>query len=93
MNDAKLWNRKLPHPSDSIYIGRPTKWGNPFKAGIDGSRKEVIAMYRKYLYTSGLIDDIHELTGKHLVCWCCPKECHGDVLISLANDPFGDFYE
>lgn len=50
-------------------------------------------MYHKYLYTSGLIDDIHELTGKHLVCWCCPKECHGDVLISLANDPFGDFYE
>ncbi|MDQ5843653.1 MAG: DUF4326 domain-containing protein [Thermoproteota archaeon] len=25
-----------------VYIGRPSKWGNPFKIGKDGSREEVI---------------------------------------------------
>ena len=25
-----------------VYIGRPSKWGNPFKIGRDGSRQEVI---------------------------------------------------
>jgi hypothetical protein len=24
-----------------IYIGRPSKWGNPFKIGKDGSRESI----------------------------------------------------
>jgi hypothetical protein len=34
-----------------------------------------------------LLDSIGELTGKHLVCFCAPKACHGDVLLVLANPP------
>jgi len=26
-----------------VYIGRPSKWGNPFVIGRDGSRADVIA--------------------------------------------------
>jgi hypothetical protein len=29
-----------------VYIGRPSKWGNPFQIGRDGTRDEVIAKYR-----------------------------------------------
>jgi hypothetical protein len=29
-----------------VYIGRPSKWGNPFVIGRDGSREEVIEKYR-----------------------------------------------
>ena len=25
-----------------IYVGRPSKWGNPFRIGKDGTREEVI---------------------------------------------------
>ena len=76
-----------------VYIGRGrcpkcgefSKWKNPFKIGEDGTRSEVIAMYEIYLVESGLINDIDELRGKILGCWCKPKPCHGDVLAKLAN--------
>lgn len=90
---CKVFNWSDPESRGSVYIGRPSKWGNPFTIGVDGTRTEVIEAYRVYLYRSGLISDISELTGKNLVCWCKPKACHGDILIQLANDPFGDFYE
>lgn len=33
-----------------------------------------------------MADDLHELRGKDLVCWCKPGEpCHADVLLELAN--------
>lgn len=68
-----------------IYIGRPSKWGNPFVIGRDGTRDQVIEKYEEYLYTSGLISQIGELKGKILGCWCSPNRCHGDILIKLAN--------
>src|SRR5436190_17509659 len=73
-------------PKGAIYVGRPSKWGNPFRAGFDGTRAEVIARYESHLNESGLINDIAELRGKDLVCWCTPKRCHADVLLRLANE-------
>ena len=66
---------------DHVYIGRGSKWGNPFVIGIDGDRDAVIEAYRSHLVESGLIDDIDELEGKVLVCYCKPLRCHGDVLV------------
>lgn len=69
-----------------VYIGRPSKWGNPFVIGKDGSRADVIAKYREYvLGRKDLMQDIGELKGKVLGCWCSPSACHGDVLAELAN--------
>ena len=69
-----------------IYIGRPSKWGNPFSIGKDGSREEVIAKYRDYIMLKPeLLADLPELKGKILGCWCSPLACHGDVLVELAN--------
>jgi hypothetical protein len=69
-----------------VYIGRPSKWGNPFSIGPDGTRKEVIANYEHWLINeSGLMPEIGELKGKVLGCWCSPKPCHGDVLVKYAN--------
>ena len=67
--------------SDYVYIGRPSKWGNPYEIGVDDIREEVITKYIDYLYNSGLYRDIMELDGKILGCWCHPKHCHGDELI------------
>ena len=70
-----------------IYIGRPSKWGNPFSIGKDGTRKEVIEKYKKYILNNEkLMNDLYELEGKVLGCWCKPKACHGDVLVELVNN-------
>lgn len=74
-------------PKDAVYIGRPSKWGNPFEVGKDGTREEVIKRYWDMLYTKpDLVDQIKaELKGKDLVCWCAPRPCHGDVILEVAN--------
>ncbi len=69
-----------------VYIGRPSKWGNPFVIGCDGSRAEVIAKYRAWIVAQpALMAALDEPRGRDLVCWCAPFACHGDVLIDLAN--------
>lgn len=72
--------------SQAVYIGRGSKWGNPFIIGKDGDREEVIIKYaERLLNDTSLLGAIGELTGKYLVCFCAPEPCHGDVLIELAN--------
>jgi hypothetical protein len=81
---------------DAVYIGRPSKWGNPFTheerlASAQGltlveSRDDAVEAYRRYILdTPELMDALGELSGKDLVCWCKPAACHGDVLLELAN--------
>lgn len=82
-----------------LYIGRPSKWGNPFthikdkktKAEfIVDSRDEAIAKYREWISTQPvLLKSLHELKGKVLGCWCKPQACHGDVLNELVKIYFG----
>lgn len=72
--------------SYDVYIGRPSKWGNPFIIGRDGTREEVINKYRQWILNKPeLIKDLHELVGKILGCWCSPETCHGEVLIKLTK--------
>jgi hypothetical protein len=69
-----------------IYIGRPSKWGNPFVIGKDGTRKEVLQKYRNHIITTPeLFNALEELEGKILGCWCKPKSCHGDILVELIE--------
>lgn len=70
-----------------IYIGRPSKWGNPFVIGKDGNREEVLEKYKNWILTQeNLLQDLHELKGKVLGCWCYPLKCHGDILVEMANN-------
>lgn len=70
-----------------VYIGRPSKWGNPFKIGPDGTRTEVIEKYKKWFWQQpDLVKAIPELQGKILGCWCKPHACHGDFLAEIANN-------
>lgn len=81
-----LKKRTAELPPNSVYIGRPSKWGSPYVIGVHGTRKQVIAKYKKWVVQQPeLMGSLHELTGKHLVCHCAPDACHGDVLIVLAN--------
>ena len=86
--------KKAPY---DVYIGRPSKWGNPFTHKQDGktlakhivgSRDEAVQAYREWI-TNGdgkhLMNDLHELKNKVLGCWCHPQSCHGDVLSELVT--------
>jgi hypothetical protein len=69
-----------------VYIGRPSKWGNPFAVGRDGARAECIELYELWLLEDEqLMATLGELRGLVLGCWCAPGPCHGDVLVRLAN--------
>lgn len=80
-----------------VYIGRAmyqggwklqkSIWANPFKVNKDGTREEVLELYKNYVLTSPeLMSKLHELNGKILGCWCKPQPCHGDILIELINN-------
>jgi hypothetical protein len=76
-----------------VYVGRPTKWGNPHRVG-PLSAADAVARYRADLLAGRLpitVDDARrELRGRNLLCWC-PSDhpCHADVLLDLANRPAG----
>lgn len=82
-------------PADAVYIGRPSKWGNPFSHLTStiatyrvASREEAVTAYEDYLMSCPVMvaDAKRELKGKDLVCFCKPKACHGDVLLRIANE-------
>lgn len=73
-------------PAGAVYIGRGSKWGNPFRIGVHGSRNEVIAKYQDWIVTQPhLMAGLHELKGRDLLCYCSPFRCHGDVLRELSD--------
>lgn len=84
----KVYNKRHGNiPKGAIYVGRPSKYGNPYKAGKDGTRQEVIQKYKVHALKEIQKDPewITPLRGKDLVCWCHPLDCHADILIELAN--------
>ena len=80
-------------PGNTIYVGRPTVWGNPFVVGLEliGGKKltaaKSIALYRQYAGEAFNKRDLRAcLRGKNLACWCAlDQPCHADVLLEMAN--------
>jgi hypothetical protein len=73
-------------PADAVFIGRGSKWGNPFRIGRDGDRAAIVAKYERWLADQHhLLRALDELCSRDLVCFCAPRACHGDLLFRLAN--------
>jgi Domain of unknown function (DUF4326) len=86
------WQAKdgSPQSAVAIYVGRPTKWGNPYKIGRLYTRQQAVMLYRRDLLANALPftinDAINELRGKDLICWCKLGDlCHADILLEIAN--------
>ena len=89
---AKVLNKRDSGvPAGAIYVGRPSKFGNPFEIPRDGSREEVIEKFEAWLLVADenssppmliTTDDLRSLRGKDLVCWCAPLACHAEVLLN-----------
>lgn len=79
---------------EEAKVDRSTVLGNPFGIGRDGTRDEVIAKYREWLW--GQIEERGEVweallrllsrarragdNGLGLACWCAPKRCHAEII-------------
>lgn len=70
------------------YIGRGSLFGNPYKIGRDGNRKEVIKKYEIWARNS---QNIKIMIGRLpenaiLGCFCKPLKCHGDIIIQIWKE-------
>lgn len=96
VNPKRVQRSRLPGsrlPDGVVYVGRPTRWGNPFWVGSWRSTKpedghvetveEAVELFRRRI-APWL--PVQELRGRDLACWCPPdRPCHADVLLELAN--------
>lgn len=80
-------------PANTIYVGRPTRWGNPNDWRAAG-RAEAVAAYRAQWLDFFIKDPEalprlkRNLGGKNLACFCpLDQPCHADVLLELSNKP------
>jgi hypothetical protein len=81
-------------PPNTVYVGRPTKWGNPVEITETQPRDKCVEAFRRFLFGMwGYGDGLRvakeaksELRGKDLACWCpLGQPCHADVLLEIAN--------
>ncbi|MDE2106629.1 MAG: DUF4326 domain-containing protein [Patescibacteria group bacterium] len=82
-------------PANTVYVGRGSKWGNPYKIGtilIPNAE----AATQAFAANLPLGPFAQELRGKNLACWCpLPKAgevdwCHAAVLLREANPELKD---
>lgn len=84
-------------PPNTVYVGRPTKYGNPFLIGYTSpsdntklmTREDAIILYERWLRqrVKGNPHFLDELKGKDLACWCpLNKSCHADVLLKFLEE-------
>lgn len=74
-------------PDDAIFIGRGSKWGNPYSINKWNDREEVIQKFKDRILPNL---DLTELIGYDLVCYCKPAKCHGDVIIERIKELYDD---
>lgn len=90
----RIENKKT-YRGEGVYIGRPSLIGNPFRIGAHGTREQVIARYREWLWQQieqqgevyrelcRLADEARD-SDLTLICWCKEQGrevgCHGDIV-------------
>jgi hypothetical protein len=85
-------------PPGAVYVGRPTKYGNPYRVeACGGGRREAVDLFEQLVRATdrgiwkrlASIEEIQrELRGKDLMCFCpLDQPCHADLLLKIANAP------
>ena len=75
-------------PPNTVYVGRPTKWGNPYKVSVFNDSDECLRLYRDWIqrHLNGNPTFLEPLKGKDLACWCpLDKPCHVNVLLEFLT--------
>ncbi|MEU6023481.1 DUF4326 domain-containing protein [Micromonospora sp. NPDC047134] len=75
-------------PTGAVYVGRPSRFGNPFTVGVDAvDRADAVAKFAAWLVADPVLlaRVRRDLAGRSLACWCpLTQPCHADVLIVAA---------
>jgi hypothetical protein len=101
-NDLKEWCED----PNNVYIGRggivfveidgrkvryppQSKWHNPYKLKDHGD--QTLPLFEQYIRSVPFLDEIEELRGKNLGCWCVEPgkpeiQCHGHILVRILNE-------
>lgn len=86
-------------PENTVYVGRGSRWGNPYRIVTPADAAKAVEAYRKWLlFTPSTLfafrdppkvtEIIRDLRGKNLACWCAEGQpCHADILLKIANVP------
>ncbi len=70
----------------AVAVDRQGPWGNPFRIGTHGDRRDVLIAHEDWLRSEvELVAELWRLKGRFLMCWCDPLPCHGWLLFYLAN--------
>lgn len=104
MSEPKRIQRKRSKgwrmPDGAVYVGRPTRWGNPFRVGdtygpvydCEPIRHagQAVLLFSGRRARAGYPSNAEVrlvLAGRDLACWCrLDQPCHADVLLAIAND-------
>ena len=92
LNINRLSRTLIDSQMAGIYVGRGSKWGNPYRIKDytnPTDRDQVIELYRKNVLPRFSKEDLAFLKGKNLLCYCAPQPCHGDLLLEAANKAGG----
>ena len=101
IKDAPPGWKNIP---DFVYIGRGSRWGNPYRIG-DKHQGQVIdrnlacELFEKNTLErllksdasrvrEGRVPFMRQLKGKTLVCFCKPLRCHGDILAAIVDEMY-----
>jgi hypothetical protein len=82
-----------------MYVGRNmthyvpgaehSKWHNPFKSkNFNDDVEATLRTFEKHIRSSKLYDELHELDGKTIACWCHPAPCHATSLRNMFIEKF-----
>ena len=88
MTTVGIRRRGKPMPDGCVYVGRPSRFGNPFRLAkpfTPEQARECIGKYIDYLEAKMNAPDsfgeqIMGLKGKTLLCWCRSGTVHPDVI-------------
>lgn len=85
-------------PGNTVFVGRPGRFCNPYKVTNGRTPAEAVAMYEqvimtgagwvhaKYRHAPSIETIKRSLAGRNLACWCpLDQPCHADVLLKIAN--------
>jgi hypothetical protein len=75
-------------PENAVYVGRPTRWGNPYRVS-EMPLGKCLEMYELWLSAQlksnpGFLDP---LMDKDLACFCrLDSPCHADILLRKLKE-------
>lgn len=78
-------------PDGAIFVGRPSRWGNP--VSLKYGSKYAVDVFSRICHSIAeeqgktLEEWVAPLRGHDLVCWCPldQQPCHADILLAISN--------